>query len=434
MKRISTLIFLIASLQLNAQWETYNTGNVSELKSNNINSIVVSPADNNIWFGTDNGLTRYNGSVWVTYTAESDNIASNTVNDISYKNTNYGPELLLSTGNGATVLNFTVDGISTATPYRTDNSGIISNKVYSNGISSGENKFFGTEKGVSMFVNSNWVHVTGFDSTYLANSPVKSIKASSDGYTYLGSRGNGIYQYQDDVDGVSLVTVFEIPWSNIPSDTIFSLFVDSNGSQWYGTNNGVKLHSSLKAKEGWDSIYYTTQEGLPNDTVTAIIQDVKGNMWFGTNNGLALRQGENWTIFTTADGLASNRIHDIAQDMNSNIWIATDKGISKYIPSWAGIPVKSATPSFSLNIHPNPARDGVWVKYNLPTGGPTRVAVFDLAGRMIKQLQYGFNEAGEHEIFWNTAGDNGSFADAGIYVVRIQSNNLSTTKKMVILR
>ena len=170
MKRISTLIFLIASLQLNAQWETYNTGNVSELKSNNINSIVVSPADNNIWFGTDNGLTRYNGSVWVTYTVESDNIASNTVNDISYKNTNYGPELLLSTGNGATVLNFTVDGISTATPYRTDNSGIISNKVYSNGISSGENKFFGTEKGVSMFVNSNWVHVTGFDSTYLANS------------------------------------------------------------------------------------------------------------------------------------------------------------------------------------------------------------------------------------------------------------------------
>ena len=268
----------------------------------------------------------------------------------------------------------------------------------------------------------------------LLTAPVKSIKASSDGYTYLGSRGNGIYQYQDDVDGVSLVTVFEIPWSNIPSDTIFSLFVDSNGSQWYGTNNGVKLHSSLKAKEGWDSIYYTTQEGLPNDTVTAIIQDVKGNMWFGTNNGLALRQGENWTIFTTADGLASNRIHDIAQDMNSNIWIATDKGISKYIPSWAGIPVKSATPSFSLNIHPNPARDGVWVKYNLPTGGPTRVAVFDLAGRMIKQLQYGFNEAGEHEIFWNTAGDNGSFADAGIYVVRIQSNNLSTTKKMVILR
>ena len=432
MKKISTLILLLAALNVHAQWETYNTGNVPQLKSDHIRSIVITPGDNNKWFGTDNGLTRYDGNVWVTYTAASDNIASDAVNDVNYASSDYGPELWLSTQNGASVVSVEVDGISAATPYRADNSGLASNLVYSNGISTAGTNIFGTGKGVSMFAQSAWMNVTGSDSAKLATHPVKSIGTSSDGYAYLGSTGNGIYQYRDDVDGMTLVTVYEIPWSFVPSNTIFAVFVDKAGNQWYGSDNGAGFHEGIAAKEGWT--YYSSNDGLPNDTVNAIFEDSKGHIWFGTNDGLAMKQGNDWSVFTTADGLAGNVIHDIAEDKNQILWIATDNGISKYTPTWAGVEEHTGQAAFRLDVHPNPARDGVWIRYNLPNGGPTRVAVFDLSGRMIKQLQYGFNVAGEHEIFWNTTGDHGDYADAGIYVVRIQSNNLSTTRKMVIVR
>ncbi len=434
MKKTFTLFFLLAGLQLHAQWQTFTTANVPELKSDDIRSVVVSPDDNNKWFGTANGLTRFDGNTWITYTRSSDDIAGDEVNDINYDKTDFGPELWLSTRNGATVLSIEVDGISSATPYRTGNTGIASDTVYSNGISAAGTKIFGTGRGVSTFANSEWMNITGTDSTNLAKHPVKSIGTSSDGYSYLGSTGSGIYQYEDGVDGLSLVTIYEIPWSNVPSENILSVYVDSDGNQWYGSDAGVKFHQGILAKEGWDVAYYTTENGLPDSTVNAIIQDSRGNMWFGTNNGLALRQGDQWKIFTTDDGLSGNTIRDIAEDNSHVIWVATDNGISKYTPDWVGIQHSLSPASFRLTVHPNPARDGVWIKYILPNGGPTRVAVFDLSGRMIKQLQYGFNVAGEHEIFWNTAGENGDYADAGIYVVRIQSNNLSTTQKMIILR
>ncbi|HYW94978.1 MAG TPA: two-component regulator propeller domain-containing protein [Bacteroidales bacterium] len=432
MKNIFTLLVLLASFQLNAQWETFNTANVPELKSDNIKSVVFSPNNNNLWFGTSDGLTRYDGDVWVTYTAASDDIAANEVNDITYAKSGYGPELWLSTQNGASVVAIETDGITAATPYRTGNSGIASNLVFSNGVSTAGNVIFGTDKGVSTLVNSDWKNITGIDSTNLVKYPVKSIATSKDGYSYLGSTGGGVYQYQDDVDGITLATVYEIPWSFVPSDTITTVFVDNNGNQWYGSNQGAGFHVGIQAKEGWT--YYSTDDGLPDKVVNTIIEDSQGNIWFGTNNGLAMKKGQDWTIYTTADGLASNVIHDIAQDNNSVLWIATDNGISKFSPPWTGISQPNTTNTFQLNVHPNPARDGVYIRYNLPQSGTARVAVFDLSGRMIRQLVYGFNVAGEHEIFWNTAGDNGNYADAGIYVVRIQSNNLTTTKKMVILR
>ncbi len=427
-------MIVMVSMQLHAQWESFNTSNVTELLSNRIQSVVVSPDDNNKWFGTSKGLTRFDGNTWVTYTTASDNIASDSVNDISFSDAESSPKLWLSTQNGASSLTIESSGISAETPYQTSNSGIVSDQVYTNAISTAGNKLFGTEKGVSTLIGSNWKNITGTDSAKLAQYPVKSIGTSSDGYSYLGSTGSGIFQYQDDVDGVSLVTVYEIPWINVPSNTIFSVFVDKDGNQWYGSDAGASFHEGTEGKPLSTWTYYSSSDGLPNDTVNAIIEDSRGNIWFGTNDGLALKQGDEWTIFTEADGLASNKIYDIAEDKNQLIWIATDNGISSYTPPWAGIPQTSTQGVFRLTVHPNPAQDGVWIKYDLPMGGPTRLAVFDLSGRLIRQLQYGFNVAGSHEIFWNTAGSDGNFAEAGIYVVRIQINNLSTTSKLVILR
>ena len=57
-------------------WVTYSTAD--GLIDNNVISIVIDNS-NNWWFGTTNGLSRFNGITWTNFTVESDKIISNTI-------------------------------------------------------------------------------------------------------------------------------------------------------------------------------------------------------------------------------------------------------------------------------------------------------------------------------------------------------------------
>ncbi len=50
-------------------WTTYNTSN-SRLVSDNVNAIAIDP-EGNKWFGTDAGVSKFDGATWTTYTLEN---------------------------------------------------------------------------------------------------------------------------------------------------------------------------------------------------------------------------------------------------------------------------------------------------------------------------------------------------------------------------
>lgn len=80
------------------------------------------------------------------------------------------------------------------------------------------------------------------------------------------------------------------------------------------------------------------ENGLSQGTVNTIFQDSRGLMWFGTNDGLNCYDGVKMSVFrfepNNPNGLQSNHILSLAEDQNGRIWVGTFGGnIQYYDPS-----------------------------------------------------------------------------------------------------
>lgn len=81
---------------------------------------------------------------------------------------------------------------------------------------------------------------------------------------------------------------------------------------------------------------FTVSEGLPGNSVNSIFQDSKGFVWIGTQDGLTRYDGNKFKVFrhcqTDSTSLSGNNILSITEDILGNVWIGTRKGgVSVYV-------------------------------------------------------------------------------------------------------
>lgn len=76
----------------------------------------------------------------------------------------------------------------------------------------------------------------------------------------------------------------------------------------------------------------TIKDGLSQSTVQTIFQDSKGYIWMGTNDGLNRYNGYRIKVYKSEDennSISDNYIVNIIEDKNKNLWISTVYGLSK---------------------------------------------------------------------------------------------------------
>ncbi|WP_315080912.1 two-component regulator propeller domain-containing protein [uncultured Clostridium sp.] len=77
----------------------------------------------------------------------------------------------------------------------------------------------------------------------------------------------------------------------------------------------------------------TIEDGLPQSSVETIFQDSKGYIWIGTQNGLSKYNGKNFKTYRykddSIDSIANNVILAIKEDTKENLWVGTSNGLSK---------------------------------------------------------------------------------------------------------
>ncbi len=83
-------------------------------------------------------------------------------------------------------------------------------------------------------------------------------------------------------------------------------------------------------------------------------------------------------------------------------------------PPAAGREERFAAPS------PNPAFDRTRFRFSLTRGGPARLAVYDAAGRLVRELANGPYAAGAHSCDWDLRDTNGGRVGAGLYFARLE--------------
>ncbi|UCD05500.1 MAG: hypothetical protein JSV98_10395 [candidate division WOR-3 bacterium] len=91
--------------------------------------------------------------------------------------------------------------------------------------------------------------------------------------------------------------------------------------------------------------------------------------------------------------------------------------------------------TFALSrSQPNPFRSRVSVRYALPRDVETRVAIYDVCGRVVRILIDDFTVAGFHETGWDGRDENGRPMTNGVYFLRMKAGSWAASEKLLLVR
>jgi len=98
----------------------------------------------------------------------------------------------------------------------------------------------------------------------------------------------------------------------------------------------------------------------------------------------------------------------------------------------ADIPLASTF--FLDDAYPNPFSDFTTVRFTIPDEYRVLLSAYDLTGRRIAVLTDGLFNAGTTTVSWNGMTDYGRKVPAGTYLLRMESGDFASTKRIVVLR
>jgi flagellar hook assembly protein FlgD len=93
-----------------------------------------------------------------------------------------------------------------------------------------------------------------------------------------------------------------------------------------------------------------------------------------------------------------------------------------------------AAPSLSLAIHPTPSIASATLEFTLPSRSEVRLSIFDVQGRLVKELAGGRLEAGPHVVRWTGDQSEGGPVGAGVYFARLEADGHWIRRRIVWLR
>lgn len=85
-------------------------------------------------------------------------------------------------------------------------------------------------------------------------------------------------------------------------------------------------------------------------------------------------------------------------------------------------------------ITPNPARGSCLIRYVLPEPSPVTLRVYDVSGRLVRELEKGLRSAGANSVRWDGRDESGRPMAGGVYFYRLEVSDKSWVKKTVLLR
>ncbi|MFY9151898.1 MAG: two-component regulator propeller domain-containing protein [Prolixibacteraceae bacterium] len=119
-------------------------------------------------------------------------------------------------------------------------------------------------------------------------------------------------------------------FNNLPANSIYSLFTDSQNGAWIGTWLGGLAY--LNPNE--NRFLHIQQASAGNSTegsvVSSFTEDLDGKIWIGSENGVDCfdQNSGAFTNLTKSAGLAGNNVYGIPEDEQYFLWFSTENGIS----------------------------------------------------------------------------------------------------------
>ncbi|HUK64724.1 MAG TPA: two-component regulator propeller domain-containing protein, partial [Dongiaceae bacterium] len=246
-------------------WTSLTTASTSGGLASNVVNAEAMDSTGALWFGTTSGASRFDGSLWRSFTT-ADGLVGNNVTALARDSSGgvwLGTTAGLSRYDGATWTSYT-----SAT-------GLPANRVRSLCVDDAGRVWCGTTGGVAVRDQGVWTRYTTTDG--LAGANVYTIFQDHARAMWFGTTA-GLSRF----DGAAWRT-----WhasDGLAADWVLSIAETPDSILWIGTaGSGV---SRFDGGVLWQN--YTTQDGLPDGTVSAALRERSGSLWFGTISGAVL--------------------------------------------------------------------------------------------------------------------------------------------------
>ncbi len=90
--------------------------------------------------------------------------------------------------------------------------------------------------------------------------------------------------------------------------------------------------------------------------------------------------------------------------------------------------------TLSTLCYPNPFNPITTISYSLLTDCKVDISIYNIKGQKIRELFSGFNNQGTHSVVWNGKDNEGNNVSSGIYFYKVQTDQASATKKILMLK
>jgi signal transduction histidine kinase/ligand-binding sensor domain-containing protein/DNA-binding response OmpR family regulator len=349
--------------------------NIDRGLSNNSVRCIFQDHNGFMWFGTYDGLNRYDGydfKVFRNVLEDTNSLPHNFIYVIT-EDSIYN--LWIGTGQGIGIYDMVTSKFHLASYQRKDNGEInrITSHVGSIAVDKAGNVYVGTNgtgllvakkgrriaKQIPVLVHGTWTtdyNITSIEMDrtgkvwmFIARLglcqfnektqqivPVNAqlgdaavIQFDKQGNLWIGAAA-GLYQYQ--AASHSLQLKYSRQNSNRQPNRIASLQVDNEDKIWIGTHGGAVILDqedlTIKQLQAGDSPYE-----LSGEVVSAIYEDRDGRKWIGTlNGGIDIYYPEQQFFHTIShiqfgkNGLVSNFASCFLEHSDGTIWVGTDGG------------------------------------------------------------------------------------------------------------
>jgi len=83
---------------------------------------------------------------------------------------------------------------------------------------------------------------------------------------------------------------------------------------------------------------------------------------------------------------------------------------------------------------PNPFNSSTTVVYSIPKATNVELSIYDIRGRLVRNLARGEVTAGTYSVRWDGKDNSGKEVGSGIYLYRLKADGFIQTKRMVFLK
>lgn len=300
-----------------------------------------------MWFGTAEGLNRFDGYSFRVY--KPDFFDSTSISDTwitALYEDNSGNIWIGTFGGGLNVYNVSKDKFFRFSNNPDNPNSLADNVIYAIVQDSLFNVWIGTNYGLSRFnsIDSSFTnYFTNHRNNKTLNSDaINTLFLDNNGTLWVGTNGKGLYRYNRKTDDFTVFKYDKQNANSISSNIIWSIQSDPTNFEelWIATYNGINKFNTREEKF---FPKYIEQNGnrIANNQFRTFLIDNNGDYWLGTReNGLWHYNPETNTYNhfkknrTDVYGLSENQILCLYQDRSGLIWIGTRGGeLNKVITS-----------------------------------------------------------------------------------------------------